>query len=191
MVFKWKENAYLEIRREKLSGGGCYVFEWDFNLLVITLTKISPPIPEWTLFINGKKEDKYFNAIIRRLSNFWTVFYNWYGKYNDKILKDLKFVVFCVFYMTFYNLQNYVKLHQNEGNGMPGNIDLKMLPGGIPRTRPDVSCAFVARFVPPPTFLTQVPPLIPGKLPARCWDTRSNLISPPPLTCKDVLWGNQ
>ena len=96
------------------------------------------------------------------------------------IFKDQKFVVFCEFYMTFYNLQNFVKLHQNEGNGVPGNIDLKMLPGGIPRTRLDVSRAFVARFVPPPTFLTLVPPLIPGKLPGRCWDTRNNLISPPP-----------
>ena len=94
--------------------------------------------------------------------------------------KDLTFFVFCVFYMTFYNLQNSVKLYQNEGNGMPRNIDLKMLPGDKPRTRPDVCCAFVARFIPPPTFLTQVPPLIPGKLPGRCWDTRNNLISPPP-----------
>ena len=40
------------------------------------------------------------------------------------------------------------------------NIDLKMSPGGISRTRLDGSRAFVARFVSPPTFLTLLRPLI-------------------------------
>ena len=48
------------------------------------------------------------------------------------IFKVLKCVVFCVFYMTFYNLQNSVNYppEKNTGNGSLG-----MLPGNILKSR--------------------------------------------------------
>ena len=68
-------------------------------------------------------------------------------KKNQYIFKALKCIVFCVFYMTFYNLQNSVKFPpQNAGNGISETLETL-----------DVFRAFVPRFV-APRFLILAPP---------------------------------
>ena len=72
------------------------------------------------------------------------------------IFKVLKYVVFCVFYMTFYNLWNSVKLPpKNAGNGISGILDLKTYPRHAPNPR---RCFWRPRysFCPPPPSHTLV-----------------------------------